>query len=77
MNESNAKTCTEHNHPPEPDRVLVDKFRKVLTQRAAQEATDLYTIYWEEASQRHSDASLLYADNNTSSIMHGLRSGNK
>lgn len=63
VNESNAKTCTEHNHPPEPDRVLVDKFRKVLTQRAAQESTDLYTIYWEEASQRHSDASLLYVEN--------------
>lgn len=62
VNETNAKTCTEHNHPPEPDRVLVDKFRKALTQRAAQESTDLYTIYWEEASQRHSDASLLYVE---------------
>lgn len=50
----------KHNHPPEPDRVLVDKFRKVLTNRAAAETKDLYTIYWEEASQRYSDAALLY-----------------
>lgn len=59
--DSTSRCTTAHNHPPEPDRLLVDKFRKVLTQRAAAEpTTELYTIYWEEASQRHSEAALLY-----------------
>lgn len=38
---------------------MVEKFRKILTHRAATESTDLYTIYWDEASQ-HVEASLLY-----------------
>lgn len=67
------RICTEHNHPPEPDRVLVDKFRKVLTNRAATETKDLYTIYWEEASQRHSDAALLYTFNSAESCMRKAR----
>lgn len=54
------RNTTLHNHNAEPDRVLVDKFRKTLTHRAANESIDLYTIYWDEASQRHSDAALLY-----------------
>lgn len=65
--------CTDHNHPPEPDRVLVDKFRKVLTSRAAIETKDLYTIYWEEASQRHSDAALLYTFSAAESAMRKAR----
>lgn len=63
----------KHNHPPEPDRVLVDKFRKVLTNRAAVETKDLYTIYWEEASQRHSDAALLYTFSSAESAMRKAR----
>lgn len=60
VQDTKVRSSTAHNHPPEPDRVLVDIFRKVLTQRAATENTDLYTIFWEEASQRHSEAALLY-----------------
>lgn len=60
VEDAKVRNSTEHNHAPEPDRVLVDKFRKVLTQRAANETTELYTIYWDEASQRHADAALLY-----------------
>lgn len=60
VQDAKIRNSTAHNHPPEPDRVLVDKFRKILTQRAASETIDLYTIYWEEASQRHSEAALLY-----------------
>lgn len=60
VQDAKIRSSTTHNHPPEPDRVLVDKFRKVLTQRASSETIDLYTIYWEEASQRHSEAALLY-----------------
>lgn len=54
-----ARNTTKHTHGPEPDRVMVEKFRKILTHRAATESTDLYTIYWDEASQ-HSEAALLY-----------------
>lgn len=57
---NNIRITTAHNHKAEPDRVLVEKFRKVLTHRAATETTDLYTLFWEEAAQRHSDAALLY-----------------
>lgn len=53
------RNTTKHTHGPEPDRVMVEKFRKVLTHRSATETTDLYTIYWDEASQ-HAEASLLY-----------------
>lgn len=54
--------------------MLVDKFRKVLTQRAASETTDLYMIYWEEAaSQRHSDAALLYTFTAAESAMRKAR----
>lgn len=73
VDDTKIRICTEHNHPPEPDRVLVDKFRKVLTNRAATETTDLYTIYWEEASQRHSDAALLYTFSAAESAMRKAR----
>lgn len=73
VDDTKIRLCTEHNHPPEPDRVLVDKFRKVLTSRAASETKDLYTIYWEEASQRHSDAALLYTFNAAESAMRKAR----
>lgn len=73
VEDTKVRSSTEHNHPPEPDRVLVDKFRKVLTQRAATESTDLYTIYWEEASQRHSDAALLYIFSAAESAMRKAR----
>lgn len=58
--QNTIRITTAHNHKAEPDRVLVEKFRKVLTHRAATESQDLYTIFWEEAAQRHSDAALLY-----------------
>lgn len=73
VEETKIRNCTEHNHPPEPDRVLVDKFRKVLTQRATAETTDLYTIYLEEASQRHPDAALLYTFTAAESAMRKAR----
>lgn len=53
--------------------MLVDKFRKVLTQRAASETTDIYMIYWEEASQRHPDAALLYTFTAAESAMRKAR----
>lgn len=73
VEEAKVRNSTEHNHAPEPDRVLVDKFRKVLTQRAANEITELYTIYWEEASQRHADAALLYTFTAAESAMRKAR----
>lgn len=73
VEDSKIRNTTAHNHPPEPDRVLVDKFRKALTQRAASEQTDLYSIYLEEASQRHSDAALLYTFNAAESAMRKAR----
>lgn len=73
VEDSKIRNCTEHNHPSEPDQVLVDKFRKVLTTRAATETKDLYTIYWEEASQRHSDAALLYTFSAAESAMRKAR----
>lgn len=73
VEDAKIRLCTEHNHPPEFDRVLIDKFRKVLTGRAACETKDLYTIYWEEASQRHSDAALLYTFNAAESAMRKAR----
>lgn len=60
MEDGIIRNTTTHNHQPDPDRVLVEKFRKSLTHRASKETTDLYTIYWDEASQRHSDAAMLY-----------------
>lgn len=47
------RNTTPHNHEPEPDQILVDKFRKALTHRAAAETTDLYSIFWDEAIQRY------------------------
>lgn len=73
VEDAKVRNSTEHNHAPEPDRVLVDKFRKVLTQRAANETTELYTIYWEEASQRHADAALLYTFTAAESAMRKAR----
>lgn len=55
-----VKNTAAHNHEAEPDRALIDKFRNILTQRAASEKTELCSIYWEEATQRHSDAAMLY-----------------
>lgn len=51
-----------HNHGPElADSRMVDAFRRALTQRAADEPhVPLHTIYWDEASQRHLDASMQY-----------------
>lgn len=51
----------------------MDKFRKVLTHRAATEIKELATIYWEEASQRHSDAALLYTFSAAESAMRKAR----
>lgn len=73
VDDTKIRNSTEHNHPPEPDRVLVDKFRKVLTQRAATESMDLYAIYLEEASQRHPDAALLYTFTAAESAMRKAR----
>lgn len=63
----------QHSHPPEPDRQSVDKFRKILTQRAQKERTELYTIYWEEATQRHSDAAMIYSFTQAESCMRKAR----
>lgn len=52
MDDDIIRNTTPHNHPPEPDQILVDKFRKALTHRAATETTDLYSIFWDEAIQR-------------------------
>lgn len=52
---------------------MVEKFRKVLTHRAATESLDLYTIYWDEASQRHADASMLYTYSAAESAMRKAR----
>ncbi|XP_063708209.1 uncharacterized protein LOC134836871 [Culicoides brevitarsis] len=67
------RSSTPHSHPAEPDRALVDKFRKVLTQRAQKERTELYTIYWEEATQRHSDAAMIYSFTQAESCMRKAR----
>lgn len=67
-----VRNTTKHTHGPEPDRVMVEKFRKVLTQRAATESIDLYTIYWDEASQ-HAEASLLYSYGAAESAMRKAR----
>ncbi|XP_031628164.1 uncharacterized protein LOC116343963 [Contarinia nasturtii] len=73
VEDTRIRICREHNHEPEPDRILVDKFRKVLTHRAATETKELPTIYWEEASQRHSDAALLYTFSAAESAMRKAR----
>lgn len=73
VDDTKIRNATEHNHPPEPDRVIVDKFRKVLTHRATTEITDLYAIYLEEASQRHQDAALLYTFTSAESAMRKAR----
>lgn len=55
------KQTRAHSHEPEDDVRLVDAFRKVLTQRAAHEhSVALHEIYWDEASQRHLEAAMLY-----------------
>lgn len=65
----------EHNHPPElADRDAVDAFRRVLTQRAINEPTvPLHTLYWDEASQRHLDAAMLYPFGAAESAMRKAR----
>ncbi|XP_055692909.1 uncharacterized protein LOC129795546 [Lutzomyia longipalpis] len=68
-----VRITTEHNHDPEPDKIVVEKFRKVLTRRAATETTDLHNIYWEEASHRHGEAALLYSYNLAESAMRKAR----
>ncbi|XP_065087283.1 uncharacterized protein LOC135709011 [Ochlerotatus camptorhynchus] len=68
-----VRNTTAHNHQPEADRVIVDRFRKVLTQRAAAEGTDLHVIYLEEATNRHADASLLYTFSQAESCMRKAR----
>lgn len=68
-----VRNTTDHTHGPEPDRVMVETFRKVLTHRATTESTDLYTIYWDEASQRHAEASLLYTYSAAESAMRKAR----
>ncbi|KAJ6649440.1 hypothetical protein Bhyg_04675 [Pseudolycoriella hygida] len=72
VNNELVRSITEHTHGPEPDRVMVEQFRKVLTQRAATESTDLYSIYWDEASQ-HAEASLLYTYTAAESAMRKAR----
>lgn len=67
------RNTAHHDHPAEPDRALVDRFRKVLTTRAAAEKTELYTIYWDEATQRHSEAALLYGFTMAESAMRKAR----
>lgn len=67
------RNTADHNHPPEPDRALVDRFRKVLTQRAASEKSELHVIYWEEATLRHSEAALLYTFTQAESAMRKAR----
>ncbi|XP_062555290.1 uncharacterized protein LOC134220289 [Armigeres subalbatus] len=67
------QNSTPHNHPPEEDRIAVDRFRKVLSQRAANETTDLHAIYLEEATRRHADASLLYSFLQAESCMRKAR----
>ncbi|GAB0097221.1 uncharacterized protein DMENIID0001_128380 [Sergentomyia squamirostris] len=67
------RLTTEHNHSAEPDRIIVEKFRKVLTRRAATETTGLHNIYWEEATNRHGEAALLYSYNLAESAMRKAR----
>lgn len=66
------RITTEHNHTPEPDRKLVDNFRRALTHRAATEKTDLHSIYWEEATSQN-EASLLYNFSKAESAMRKAR----
>lgn len=49
----------KHNHSKEANTALIEKFRKILTQRAKSENTDLTTIYFEEVSN-HPEASIFY-----------------
>lgn len=51
----------------------MEKFRKVLTHRSATETTDLHTIFWDEASQRHSNAAMLYRFSAAESAMRKAR----
>lgn len=51
----------------------MDRFRKTLTQRAAAEKGELYAIYWEEATLRHSEAALLYTFMQAESAMRKAR----
>lgn len=50
----------QHNHAQEANKAIVDNFRKILTKRAASESTELYVIYCEEATTRHSEAAMIY-----------------
>lgn len=73
VEDGQIRTTNPHSHSPEPDRALVERFRRVLTQRAQKERTELYTIYWEEATQRHSDAAMIYSFTQAESCMRKAR----
>lgn len=62
-----------HNHPSESNKAIVDTFRKVLTKRAANESTELYAIYCEEATTRHSEAAMIYTFQLAESAMRKAR----
>lgn len=68
-----TKIIVEHDHAPSPNQLLVDAFRKVLTQRATDETTDLNAIYCDEATNRHADAALLYPFTSAESAMRKAR----
>ncbi|XP_055855908.1 uncharacterized protein LOC129919098 [Episyrphus balteatus] len=68
-----TKIIVEHDHAPAPNQLLVDAFRKVLTQRATDETTDLNVIYCDEATNRHADAALLYPFTSAESAMRKAR----
>jgi hypothetical protein len=71
---SQIRNTTPHNHDADFSDQLVDNFRKVLTQRSATEPqVELYTIYWEEATQRHSEAAMLYTFQMAESCMRKSR----
>ncbi|XP_055907079.1 uncharacterized protein LOC129942249 [Eupeodes corollae] len=68
-----TKIIVEHDHAPAPNQLSVDAFRKVLTQRATDETTDLNVIYCDEATNRHADAALLYPFTSAESAMRKAR----
>lgn len=68
-----VQNSSPHDHPPEADRLAVDRFRKVLSRRAATERTDLHEIYLEEATSRHAEASMLYTFSQAESCMRKAR----
>lgn len=63
----------QHNHPQEVNKAIVDTFRKILTKRAASESTELYAIYSEEATTRHSEAAMIYTFQLAESAMRKAR----